>query len=376
MQKHTRLIRSGRNGRWLRLSWLLLLSLVIVLAGCGGGGQILVAEYDRDGLLELFLLNEGDEESEWQSLGEELEHAFVFEEGSPAFFVPDTNHILITYADNGDVVIEHLEIGDEAPNEIFEGDRASLFGSYSTDPFAVFLRERRDSDDMRCYVSLDGAEADRMARATNCFTTESGVISIDRNDEETTLTVMDLDGDNETVLLDDVEDVDQIRWNADLSRAAYTQQDGNDMQLYVIERGEEEAVAVGDEFERILSLGFLGDGETVYYLAQEDEDEERMLFLSSGEDAIAEEVIPFNIASSADGDYLAYLEESGNEVALMVQPTSGDEAVEVMEADEITFFYLDSAPARLALKMTRSCWSARPKMGKRQLNSFLKMIMN
>ena len=322
---------------WLIL--LLLLATIALLAACSGRDQMLLAEYNRDGKAEIFLANLGADEAEWQSLAEDVERAFVFE-GELAVFVPDTNRILLWYVDGNDLRIEQLEIGDEAPSELLEADAdARLFARFETDPFNVYVTETRSFDSYRCYVSQGGARAERLARGTLCFANENGVVQLDLDqDKGTTVTVISLDGENETVVLDEVEDVgSRIRYNQELTKFAYVVADNNEAQIFLIEPGAEEGEPFGEEFAVINNFWFLGDGKTIYATGKLDEDDDELgLFINATGEALLEADDISWAGQSEDGDYAIFLTESGDEMAAYVVGVADGAVTELLEGEVIT----------------------------------------
>ncbi len=322
---------------WLIL--LLLLATIALLAACSGGDQMLLAEYNRDGEAEIFLVDVGAEETEWLSLAEDVESTFIFE-GDMAVFVPDTNRILLWYVDGNDIRIEQMEIGDEGPAELLEVDAdARLFGRFEADPFAVYLTEFQSFDNYRCYVSQDGAKASRLARGSLCFVNENGVVQLDLDpDDGTTVTVISLDGEDETVVLDEVEDVgSRIRYNQELTQFAYLEADNNEAQIFLIEPGAEEGESFGDEFAVIDLFGFFGDGETLYVIGKLDEDDDELgLFINASGEALLEADDIRLTGQSEDGDYAIFLTESGGEMAAYVYSVADGSMTELLEDEVVT----------------------------------------
>ncbi|WP_420640667.1 hypothetical protein [Candidatus Leptofilum sp.] len=320
---------------WFVILILLTAVLTIFLAACSSGDQLLLAEFNRDFEAEIFLAELGSESSEWQSLADDAVPARIFE-GNFATFVPDTNRILLWYEDGNDLRVEQMEIGDDGPTELFEGDTGDwVFGSYVTDPFLVFLTESDDFSEYSCYVSMDGAEADRVAKGSGCMVYENGVVVKERDEEELTLTLYSLDGEDETVVLDGVEDVLDTAWNSDLSTFAYVEMGRRDALAYSIEPGDDEATPVGDEFEVILSVGFLADNKTIYVIGKPDEDDDEVgLYINgTGEPVLEEENIQFAGRGEDDNLGLFSTTNSREEILFVV---ADETATEVAEGDFVS----------------------------------------
>jgi len=321
-------------------AWLLLVATLflatILLAACSGGDQVLLAEFNRDGEAEIFLAGLGDENSDWQSLAEDVRPARLFP-GQYATFVPDTNRIVLWYIDGDELVVQQMKIGDDEPTKIFDADENDLvFGSIHTDPFAIYLNETPDFDKYRCYVSLDGAEADRLVRGNNCTISENGVVSIENDKGEMTVIVVSLDGEDETVILDAVEDVINVRWNEELTTFVYVEQNRRDEQLVIIEAGDEEGEELGDGFASIISVGFLPDGKTVYAIAKGDEDDEKVgLYINGEGDPLLEDDSILWTGQSEDGEYVLFTIGNSREEAAYVYSVDDQTVTEVTENDVI-----------------------------------------
>ena len=322
-----------------KYSWLIALMLlgIAALAACSGGGdQMLLAEQNRDFEVEIFLANVGDEESDWQSLAEDVTAGDLFP-GRFATFVPDSDHIVIWYEDGDDLRVEQMKVGDESPNEIFEADTNEfVFGQIASDPFAVYFTESSGFAEFKCYVSLEGAEAERVGRGRFCAASETGVIVQELDDDDTTLTLISLDGEDETVILDDVRDVDDLAWNEELSTFAYVELGRRDAQVYLIEPGDEEGVALGDEFALINSLGFFPDGETVFVIGKLDEDDDELgLFINGGGDPLLEDDSMRFLHQSEDGENVAFSTSNSREEAVFIYNVDAETMVEVAAGDDV-----------------------------------------
>lgn len=330
-QKHT--IR-----RWA--IFLLLATLIPALAACSRSDQLLLAEYNRDGEAEIFLAELGADEAEWQSLAQDVQRNFIFE-GELAMFVPDSDRILIWYQDGNDVRIEQMQIGDEAPTELLEADADDrLFARFDTDPFAVYVTESQDFVSYRCYVSLAGAKAARLTRSEFCFMNQNGVVELGIDqDDGTTVTLISLDGEEETVILAEVDEVGaRVRYNEALTQFAYVVANRTDAQLFLIEPGAEEGEPVGDEFAVIDSFGFLGDGETVYVIGKPDEaDDELGLFINATGEALMEADDMRFISHSESGDYAVFMAQSGNDEIAFSYSLDDNVVTELLEGPTISW---------------------------------------
>lgn len=322
------------------LTWMLLLLFAVAwLAACSAGDNLLLAEYNRDGTVEIFLAKVGAEESEWQLLVEDAERALLFE-GEFATFVPDTNRILLWYIKDNDFRVEQMAIGDDAPTELLEANaNTNVFGSFESDPFNVYLIESRSFDNFRCYVSQDGAEARRLARGSRCIANENGVVAFDVDQDEVTVSLISLDGEEETVVLDELEDVGgNVRFNEALTLFAYVQHGRRDMQLFLIEPGDEAGEALGEAFDVINTFGFLGDDETVFLFGKPDSDDDELgLYINATGEALFEAEAIVLAGLSEDGDYAMFISDTGDEEALFVYNVADGSATEVVAEPSVTF---------------------------------------
>jgi hypothetical protein len=318
----------ARPKAWLLLAATLLLATSL-LAACSSGDQLLLAEFNRDGEAEIFLAGLGDDDSDWQSLAEDAEPFRMFS-GQLATFVPDSNRIVLWYIDGDEIVVRHMEIGDDEPADVFDTDD-NIFGFINDDPFIIYLL---NSDE--CYASLDGGEAERLVRNGGCDFTENGAVTVETDGDETTVTVISLDGEDETVILDGVEDISRVRWNEDISTFAYVEQNRRDEQLFIIEAGDEEGEPLGGEFAVIESMDFLPDGKTVYAIARVDEDDDEVgLYINGEGEPLLEEDSIFMVGQSEDGEYVLFATSNTREQTIFVYSVDDQTVTEVTENDVV-----------------------------------------
>lgn len=318
---------------------LLMLLAITLLAACASQEQILLAEFNRAGEAEIFLTQIGAEKSEWQSLVEDVERSLLFP-GELAAFVPDTNRILLWYTDGNDLRVEQMKMGDDAPSEIFEADQdARIFATFTTDPFAIFLSDMRNFDDYRCYISLEGGKAERLARSNRCFVTAAGGLTFDRDrDRAVTSTFISADGEKETVLLDEVENVVDVRPNEAMSQFVYVIADQDEAQAYLIKPGDEEGTVLGEAFNEIETFGFLPDGETVYVFGKLDEDDEGFgLYLNAAGEPLLEANSLFLYGQPENTGSVVWLASQDNEQSASVYNLADETLVDIVEEDEVSF---------------------------------------
>lgn len=333
-----------------------------IFSGLAGGDQILLAFPDRDGDIDLYLLKLGQDQDEGTLLAEEVTWASTDFEllederyrgmgGTYGGFVPDSDRLLLWYELDGDVVIQQMRVGDKEPTEVMESGDDLEWGTVVNDFAFIFLEEFRDGEE-RCYVARPGGETERVAKADSCEISLDGsmIYFSERDEDELTLSMIDINGENETVLLDGVEGADSYRVSGDASHIAYVLVDDDESQLYLVERRTGEEVEVGDEVFRVTRYGFVPGSDVLYYVVKEDEDDDEVqLYTSDSDEPIAEEAV-ISTQFSPDGRYLAYLvEDEDGEGTLYVHPMRGGEDVEVLDGEDVRFEVFRTAPVRLLI---------------------------
>ena len=201
------------------------------------GEHVLLAFPNRNGESDLYLVKLGKNEDDGQLIAEnairsrEVSVHYRDDDGlwSPigleyGGFVPQTNRVYYWYEEEGDAMLRGITIGDKESHEIIEPK-----GYVSTRVFAgsdtALLLENRD-DTQRCYAAKFGQEAERLVKGGRCYWSADGsaVLVSEVDDGKTTVAIMGIDGKDETVLLDDAEDVDSFRLSPDGSRLVYVQE--------------------------------------------------------------------------------------------------------------------------------------------------------
>ncbi len=320
------------------------------------GKQILLAFPDRDDVAELYLLKLGQAQDEGTLLAEEADQAFlafgVWEEqalqgsivGDYGGFVPGSNRLVFWYTADGDTVIQHMRTGDKEPTEIIESE---AWGQVFTDPDLVFIRQRKGEQD-HCYIAQPGSEAERVAKAGYCTISADGstIIAVDQDQEGFTLTVMDINGENETTLLDQVEDVVFYRASGDASHIVYLQRQEEGQQLYLVERDTGDETRVGDEVSEITRYGFVPHSDIVYYVAKAEPEDALGLYTSESDRPLAE-AVDFDVGFSPDGQHMVYLVEVAGEKILYVHSIEDDEDTEVLSGEQIAYHVVYTSPPRV-----------------------------
>jgi len=271
-------------------------------------------------------------------------------------FVPGSDRLVLWYVLEGDALVQHMRLGDEAPTEVMEGDVSySLSGTVFDDPEIVVTSEVRTGQE-RCYVAQDGEEGERVAKATDCWISADGasVVAVDLDGLATTVMVTDIDGENEQVILDEVENVLSYQVSDDGSHVAFVQSMDGSLQLLLAEQGGDEPEVLESDLFRIISFAFVPGSDTVFYVVEQVADNQSALklYVSNGDEPVAEGTA-MAAGATPDGGQLVYMvaDEVGNE-ALFVHPLDGGEDAEVLTGSEIRFTILDTSPPCVMARST------------------------
>jgi hypothetical protein len=321
-----------------------------VLSACSGGGgtHLLLAQYNEEYETEIFLAELGADEDDWQSLGDDLARADrSYFPGNLAFFAPaDPEYIIVYYDDRGDTVIEVMQVGDEEPEEVHEIGGDFAYPQLLTDPFRLVIAEF-DGDETECFVAAEGEDADRIARGNSCEFYPDGLLLLERDRDETTATLLDYNGEEEGLFLDEVEDAQVIAIAPDLNQLLFVERDGPGGQLFTVKL-DREPEEFGDEFGRIGYADYLND-DVFYFFGSEDEDDDPSLFVSDQDDAVIDEVDPtfFPRVDTESGNMAFVVDDRGDQVLYVYNIRSGEvtEVAEEEEFNEIRF--LNTDPPRL-----------------------------
>lgn len=265
-----------------------------------------------------------------------------------ASFGHGSKDIFLWYGEDEETVIQHLRVGADEPMKVMDTDddlRITIVNNFEF----LFIEEEKDGEE-KCYVATPGEEAERVGEGDFCGISQDGsrVYFGEKDDEETSISVVDVNGKNEVVLLDEVEGVVKWRISDDASRVAYVVEDDDNEQLYLVDRRGAEEKEIGDDVFDIGSFGFSPNGDTLFYVIQEDDgDEEEKLYTSNSEEVIAEAFQIIFPSFDQDGRYLVYvIENEDGEETIFVHPMRGGDEVElkaVSEEDRILYgqFYTD-----------------------------------
>jgi len=326
--------------------------------------EVMLAFYSGRDEVELHLLGLGQEEDDEETLLVEADvrwaavHLGLAEDeryqgsigGDFGCFVPGSDRLLFWYALDDENVIQEIRVGDDEAIELIDSDERFLWGTLFGDSGVVFLQES-GTGSTRCYVARPGGEAERVAKADRCWVSWDGstIIFSDKEDDAVTLVAADIDGENEKVLLEEVEGVASHRVSSDGLHVAYVQREDGEVQLHLVERSSGEEDEVSDEVIDVLSYDFVPGGDTLFYVAVEESDDENVLrlYTSDSDDPIAEGPM-LKAGFTPEGRSLIYLlgDEDGEETLYVRSMDSGEE-VELLEGEYIGYAILKTSPLRV-----------------------------
>jgi Tol biopolymer transport system component len=210
-----------------------------------------------------------------------------------------------------------------------------VYGIVYDDSDILFLSESRE-DQERCYTADRGEEAQRLTKGDNCYAALAGTaILVEEIDNGAiTVTIMDRDGKNEEKLLDDAENIGNVRLSHDGSFAAYAQETNDGEQLFLVERNTGAVTEASDEVFSIIQFSFVRGGDKLFYIA-ENEDGDLQLHISGKADPVATG-FSIGVTSTADGKRLLYLVgDEDEERTAYVYDLGKEESTELLNGDNI-----------------------------------------
>jgi hypothetical protein len=270
--------------------------------------------------------------------------------------VPGSSDLLLTYLDDDQTVVMSGRAGDEELKPIFESDSHSVSGYLPGPSQQVFFTEVQDNGGVRCYLSVAGEEAERVAKGTRCGLSMDGsrLLVIEEDAEKTTVTVSDLDGEGEAILIDDDEGISDVTFAANGSRLAYVDAGEDQEKVILLDASNGDTVMESDEFLSVVDLGFAAAGDAFFFIGEDDEG--RLTLYAVREDD-AEEVASadaMHAQFNRTGEYLVYLTGDAESQALHVHAMSGGESDEDLFDSEAIQYTLLSDPDRIVALQTEA----------------------
>ena len=284
-----------------------------------GGGQAILGFPNRDGEVDLRVLKLGQDEEKAPLLAEDvlegrayfyrLQESTYLPVGSRyGGFVPETNDVLFWYADNkNEISIYQTDTRGKEPTPIFDTDSGFVTGLIMDNGKKILFRESRDGQD-RCYLSESGEEADRIGKGDFCWITldSRNLVVTEKDDQEYTLTLINLKNQDETTVLDNEEDVTTAIVSYDGSLVSYISSK-DEAQPFLIDARKGDELADGEKYPNIANYGFLGESDNLFYLGIESDGEVELQVLSADDSTRVASGATIKVAQSQDGSYLVYL---------------------------------------------------------------------
>jgi hypothetical protein len=318
------------------------LVLAVMLFGSlgGGGKNIIIGFPDNDWNLDIYLLRPGEDEDDGVRIAKDIEYAgstfYIYQDGNliktvNGFgFVPDSSQVFLSYYDDGETILEQMQVKDDETSDLFDTD--DWVTTYvSIEQERMLLIERQD-DGVRCHVAEFGEEADRLDSGIDCFPSLDGryVVIVDEDDNETTFTLFDLNKDDEEEILTE-EDIADYAFSYDLRMLAYVVNSSSDEQeLHLFNIADEEDEDIEEDYA-IPDLGFTRKGD-LYYVV-EDDDGNMEAFVYGNNDAIAEGEI-MSVQAGPEGDFLIIISgDDEDDLAVYAYSVRSEEAEEIMDGE-------------------------------------------
>jgi len=286
---------------------------------------VVVGELNRDGDIDLSLLNFGDDLNDGLEIDENvflsgcefiyLSEGAVSPSAGGTQFLPGTDDAILCIQDEDEILVLRMGPDDEAPLELLDADGWVTAFIYTGANHVIYVEDR--GDQQRCYLSENGEEADRIAKGDSCIPTLDGsaVITADRDSDGLTLAITDVRSRDEVELFDEESTYVDFRISYDGSRIALLENDDGDVSIKIMDTSDGELVAESDdEYTGIHTYGFNATENNVYAVA-ENEDGMLVLLVSNANrfEEIAESE-GMQASPAGSGRYLIYelVDEDGD----------------------------------------------------------------
>lgn len=255
-------------------------------------------------------------------------------------YVDGTPYLLLSYSEDGDGALYFTKPNPKEMLPIFESDN-NFFALVLDGGKYIYINEARDSKE-RCYLSTNGAEAEQVVKGNQCTIAATGKVLFTKEISKDKMTVKsyDINGKNEVILMDDVEDVqnNSYGYNDTGTMIFYVVNDGKDAALFLVNAANGEIIAESDEFDDILAWDRSFLGNEVYFIALNDDQELELYTLGekSGQKLVA---TGNSMMARLDkkGENLVYIvgDEDG-EQTVVVHPMGGGEDKELMSGENLS----------------------------------------
>ena len=327
-----------------------------VLPFCpGNDNRIVIAMPNRDGEAELYLLRLGQDIEKATLLAENAYRSdfylsymqgemFYSLGGFGGFggFIPEQSYLVFWYEDDdGDVHVLRQEFNQDTPDEIYDSSSSTTGGRLFNNFQDIYFYEDT-GDEERCYISTNGEAAERITKNDDCYIVRSGayLVSVERDGNETTLTLINSADGEEITILDAQEDVDGYRVSADGSRVAYLSTE-DDPQIFLLDGETGEEIAQGESAYNILSYSFAYNTNRMIYIAENEDGELELYLLDDDGSLLVASSLYLYGSITTDGRYIIYLtgDEDGENVVYSYEVSTG-ESTEIVTADGLTYTLL------------------------------------
>jgi hypothetical protein len=320
--------------------------------------QALLAVPDRRGEADLVLLTLGDDLDGGTRLAEEAapgtgqllvwrDGGFVsIGGGGYGGFLPDGRTLIYQGQVDGETSVWQLPRGADQAATVFEteGNRFSLYAGAAPDRLVIV--EPGTGGRARCYISRQGAEAERVARGDSCEVSGDGLtilLAVETSQGLSLSTISVVDGQEQT-LLEDGEDIESFSLAADGSRLAYVHSAASGETRLVVLSAEGAPVHESETYYAISAYDFAPSGSQIYYIAEDDAGDV-VLATEAGEIASG---YALAASFSADGGKLIYTtSDIDGESSLWSYDMALDEATEILQGNELGFGVVASPPRLL-----------------------------
>lgn len=292
---------------------------------------------DLDPILENGNLDSGYFYQKTENIGYRL----IGQWGNGGGYIEGSKYMLLSYNDDGDMSVYRALTAPKELTSIFDTEN-NFYGISMDDGNIIYIHEDRGNS-QRCYVSVNGKEAEQVAKGDYCSLAITGKVIFTQDissKDELTVKAYDIKGENEVTLVDDEANVrnNSIQYTDDGKRVYYIVDDGDEVKFKIVDVKTGELIIESDPFFDIISWGNAFEGESVYLIT---ENEEGMLELytidKSGQNLIAS---GYNMLAQLDkkGENLVYMtgDEEGNQT-IYVHPMRGGDDVELISGEGLSF---------------------------------------
>ncbi len=332
-------------------------ALVLVKNGTlslgGGGDNILIGLPSRSSQSNLYTLRLGKELSEGTLLAEDVFTSSVYlsyQKDGESYplgnyfnhfggFVPQQKLLVIWYEDeDGDVFIQRYTLNQDAPLPVFDSNEGNGYGQVFNDGQDVFINEQSGAEE-RCYSALNGEPAQRITKGEDCGLTPGGafVLTALVIENETTLSMMNLDGSGEVTLLDAEPDVASYRTSFDGSRVAYVAGE-SEQQITVLDGRTAAVLAQSEPVFQVLSYSFARDANTLIYIAETDEGELELYLLEDSGSVLVTTGMYLNADISPDGtDIITLVGDEDAEYTVAAYNVASRQSTQILQGNDLRF---------------------------------------